>query len=414
MFDFNFRSDGSSVFGSNRRFTTTWSTGLAWNIHQEPFMKNLGHVFNIFKIRGSIGNPGNQNFGGAQINTVYKFDNWMLNGFGSGLIVDGFGNPNFDWQKTTDFNVGTDLSMLNNRFHVSFDSYLKTTNPLAIFLRIPSSVGTTRMVTNLGKQINQGISGTIKYSVLYNPSKRVNYTISLSFARNSARYEEIGNALDQFNQDNKKNASGDLLRYYDGASTSSLWSVPSLGIDPASGREMLLRKDGTMTFNYSNEDEVEVGNSRPTLEGVFGHSLMYKGFSLSLYFRYSFGADLFNTALYTKVENISTSGLAQNQDRRALYERWQKPGDIAKFKGIDITSGTPITSRFVEEDNYFSLESARLGYSFVSDQLRSIGLESLSLNAYVNDIFRISSIKRERGIDYPYARSVSFALSFTF
>lgn len=417
LLDFNLRSDGSSVFGSNRRFTTTWAAGLGWNVHQEPFMKNLSHVFNVLKVRSSIGNPGNQNFGGAKINTVYEFDNWMLNDFGAGLLVSGFGNPDFDWQKTLDFNFGTDISMLDNRFHITFDVYNKTTNPLAIFLKTPSSIGTLTMTTNVGKQVDKGISGTVKYSALYNPAKRINYTISLNFRRNKGTYNEIGTALDQINKNNQESkvkTSSSLLRYFDGGSTTSLWAVKSKGIDPASGEEMLIKKDGTMTFTYDTADQIEIGDTRPTIEGVFGHTFMYKGFSLNLFFRYSFGADLFNSALYDKVENISDAALANNQDKRALYERWHKPGDIAKFKSIAMTSNVPITSRFVEEDNYFSLESAKIGYTFMADQLRGIGLESLSLSAYVNEIFRVSSIKRERGIDYPFARSVSFALSFTF
>lgn len=61
LMDFNLRADGTSVFGSNKLFSTTWSVGLAWNVHNEEFVKQLGWVNNL-KIRGSIGNPGNENF----------------------------------------------------------------------------------------------------------------------------------------------------------------------------------------------------------------------------------------------------------------------------------------------------------------------------------------------------------------
>ena len=102
-----------------------------------------------------------------------------------------------------------------------------------------------------------------------------------------------------------------------------------------------------------------------------------------------------------------------NQDKRALYDRWQQPGDIAPFKNIADAGSTPMSSRFVQKENTLTLESFQVGYEFDPDFARKLGISGLRLNAYMNDIFRISSIKEERGTSYPFARSVSFALSFT-
>ena len=204
------------------------------------------------------------------------------------------------------------------------------------------------------------------------------------------------------------------MRYYDGGSPTSLWAVRSLGINPTDGREVFLTKDGKYTFEYDVEDEVIVGNSEPKLEGVVGSVLYYKGFSFSLYFRYSLGADVFTEATYKKVENISESQLKYNQDKRALYDRWQKPGDIAKFKGISLTETTPISSRFVMRENYIKAESISIGYDFDSESIQKLGIQSLRLQANTTDLFRISSITEERGIEYPFARSFSFSLSIMF
>ena len=100
LLDVNLRSDGSSVFGSNKKFSTTWAVGLAWNIHNESFIKDNTDLFSMFKIRASVGNPGNQNFGAYNTITTYKFNNWMLNNFGTGILVDAFGDPDLEWQKT--------------------------------------------------------------------------------------------------------------------------------------------------------------------------------------------------------------------------------------------------------------------------------------------------------------------------
>lgn len=150
------------------------------------------------------------------------------------------------------------------------------------------------------------------------------------------------------------------------------------------------------------------------MEGCNRYTFSYKGFSCNLDFRYRWGGKAFNSALYNKVENISFAGLSKNQDKRALYDRWQEAGDIAPFKGISLTESTPMSSRFVEKDNSIALESLRIGYEFDSRRLQKIHMRALRLNAYMNDIFRISSIKTERGISYPFARSVSFSLSAAF
>ena len=414
LLDFNIRSDGSSVFGSNKRYTTTWAVGLAWNLYNEKFMAGASQLIDMLRFRASIGNPGNQNFGSFQTFTTYRFDNWLMNGFGTGVIIEGYGNPDLKWQKTLDKNIGMDLSMFGNRFHVTLDLYHKNTDPLLAVIGIPSSVGTSQMLTNIGRQVEKGINGTIKYSPLYRPEERKNYTISVNFRTSKAEYAHIGNKLDQFNTENKSTNSTSLSRYYDGGSPTALWSVRSAGIDPSSGKEVFVKKDGTYTFQYDYDEEVVVGNSRPKIEGVIGNTLYYKGFSCSLQLRYSLGGDVFNNALYSKVENISSEGLKSNQDKRALSQRWVNPGDIAKYKDISLTEYTPISSRFVQKNNYLSIESVRLGYEFGPELVRRIGMSQLSLNAYMNDIARFSSIKSERGIDYPFARTLSVSVSATF
>ena len=111
LLDANVRMDGTSVFGSNKKFTTTWAVGVAWNIHNEDFIKDNTDVFDMLKVRTSIGNPGNQNFGSYNTITTYQYNNWMQNNFGTGLLVSTFGDPDLQWQKTKDINVGFNLSI---------------------------------------------------------------------------------------------------------------------------------------------------------------------------------------------------------------------------------------------------------------------------------------------------------------
>lgn len=410
LLDVNARLDGASVFGTNKRYTGTWAVGLAWNLHNERFMENAEWLDRL-KVRASVGNPGNQNFSTFQSYTTYIFNNSIQNAFGPSMLVDNFGNPDLKWQKTLDRNVGFDLTMMGNRLNVNFDYYNKLTDPLLAYISVPSSVGEKTVLTNLGGQLTKGVSATVKYSPVYRPADRINWTLSLSMKHQTARYRDIGNSLDQFNRQNR---NVNLVRYYDGGSPTSLWAVESLGINPGDGREIFRTKEGKYTFEYNVEDEVIVGNSEPKLEGVLGSVLYYKGFSFSMYFRYSMGADVFTAATYRKVENISESQLQYNQDKRALYDRWQTAGDISKFKGISLTETTPISSRFVMRENYIKAESISVGYDFETEAVERLGIRSLRLQANATDLFRISSIKEERGIEYPFARSFSLSLSLMF
>ena len=121
------------------------------------------------------------------------------------------------------------------------------------------------------------------------------------------------------------------------------------------------------------------------------------------------------SALFNKVEGLGDGDLQYNQDKRALYDRWQKPGDIVKFKRIDDVSVTPMSSRFVADDNTLECKSISLGYETTqATWLKSVGISSFSFRIYMNDIFRLSTIKDERGIDYPFQRAVSASMNIRF
>lgn len=409
LVDATVRSDGSSIYGSSRQFSTIWSVGLGWNIHKEPFLSSSAWI-NQLRLRGSIGNPGNQNFDDYISMKIYRYNNENRNPFGASAIISNMGNKNLRWQTTLDRNIGVDFTTLENRFRLTFDYFVKNTDPLLVLLTLPSSTGVAQVAQNIGEQMTNGLTLTTDYTILRRED--INWRVNLNLRRIKSEYRKMGNQLNNFNLANR---SRNMARYYDGGSPSDLWTVRSVGIDPATGREIFLNRNNEQTFVYNYQDEVVVGNSEPDVEGVIGTSFLYKGFTASVNLRYRLGGQAFMKTLYDKVENISTQNVVLNQDKRALYDRWQKPGDNAKFKSISRTEYTPMSSRFVADNNMLVGESFSLGYeTSKASWLRAIRASSVTFRAYMNDIFYISTIKNERGLDYPFARSVSFSAAVRF
>ena len=411
LMDFSLRTSGSSVFGTSRKYNTTWSVGLGWNLHKEKFIMDHVAWINLLKLRASIGNPGNQSFDSAQSLLTYSFQYGSMNYFGLGAVLSQIGNPDLEWQITVDKNIGLDVTLFNKRFSLTADYYYKVTDPLLIKVSTPLSSGTSTYMTNAGEQVSQGLTASVSYYIFQNFEERFSWMVRANVRTQKTRINKIGNKLSTLNASGK---GENTVRYYDGADPDDIWAVRSAGIDPSNGKELFYAKDGGYTYDFTYDDEVICGNTRPDVEGVIGSSLNWKGFSVSLNFRYQMGADVFNEALYNKVENISRSDLNKNQDKRALYERWQEVGDIVHFKDIASAASTPMSSRFVQTENVLTLESLYLGYEFYNGWIEKLGLSSLKLQFSMRDVFRASTIRSERGISYPFARSMEAGLSFNF
>lgn len=412
LLDFNLRSEGTSVFGRTKRFSTTWSAGIAWNIHNEKFVKENAPVINLMKVRFTYGNPGTQNFDAYQAMKTYMYTSDNMNMFGNSVIIDKFGNKDLEWQRTNDMNFGLDVALFKNKLRITADGYKKTTDPLLVVISSPASMGVVSIYSNFGGQVSWGYSFSVNYTIMRTDD--LIWSVNFNNRYGESYFTNIGDKLNYLNKDNI-GSSSQLRRYYEGTSPDDMWAVRSLGIDPATGHEMFLDKNGRETFKWEATDEVIVGNTRPDAEGVIGTSFSWRGFSASLNFRFRIGGQVQASALMNKVENITADGVHENQDRRALVDRWQKPGDVAKYKNIKDLSPTKMSSRFVLTENTFSGESISIGYDATIPWLKkNVGVSGVTVRAYMNDIFRLTTFKEERGLDYPFARSISFSLGLRF
>lgn len=406
--DFIYRYEGSSKFGKNTRFAPFWSVGSGWNIHNESFLKGKG--IELLKLRASVGYLGNISFEPYQAITSYNYaagNNYVK---GIGAIPKTIGNPDLRWERTLTSNVGVDLTMFKGRWDLTFDAYIKNTDDLLVNVTKAPSVGVASARENLGAIENRGVE--LRTRVVPISTKQLQWSISATYAYNKSKIKQISNALMSKNEENR-NATGKapLPIYEEGGSLTAVKVVPSAGIDPATGREVYIKRDGSYTFDYDARDKVTFGDESPLGQGSLSSYLTYKQWSASASFGYSFGGVVYNQTLVTRVEGANPKN---NADERVFNDRWKKPGDYAKYRNIADYSVPQQTSRFVQVNNYLTLQSLSVAYEFTPWQIRKLGLTRMRLELLTNDLFYLSSIKRERGLDYPYARSVEMSVRFSF
>lgn len=412
--DLSYRASASSLFGKENRWGHFWAAGLGWNLHKEHFLKNASWL-KQFKLRASTGYTGAQNFSSYQALATFGYyqtqvyDNWI----GSYLMA--LPNDNLKWQKTLDYNIGIDINVMN-RLSVRYDYYTQKTEDQLLALTIPPSMGFRSYMENLGSTENKGMELKLNAHLLYDPASNRYLSTFFSIAKNSNKLKKISNALKSYNDEVDSEIQGGKtnkpqLHFIEGESMNAIWAVRSLGIDPATGDEVYLTKNGDKTMVWRTEDQVVCGDAMPKYTGTFGVNVDYKGVFMNMSFYYQLGGQVYNQTLVNRVENAYV-GL--NVDKRIYDAVWKQPGDIVDFSYSPAKVTKP-SSRFVQDLNELRFSTLNIGYDFRNTELLTrLKISQLKVSFYMNDIFRASTVKVERGLDYPFARTYSFSLQATF
>lgn len=407
--DLSYRASASSLFGKENRWGHFWAAGLGWNLHKEHFLKNASWL-KQFKLRASTGYTGAQNFSSYQALATFGYyqtqvyDNWI----GSYLMA--LPNDNLKWQKTLDYNIGVDINVMN-RLSVRYDYYTQKTEDQLLALTIPPSMGFRSYMENLGSTENKGMELKLNAHLLYDPASNRYLSTFFSIAKNSNKLKKISNALKSYNDEVDSEIQGGKmnkpqLHFIEGESMNAIWAVRSLGIDPATGDEVYLTKNGDKTMVWRTEDQVVCGDAMPKYTGTFGVNVDYKGVFMNMSFYYQLGGQVYNQTLVNRVENAYV-GL--NVDKRIYDAVWKQPGDIVDFSYSPAKVTKP-SSRFVQDLNELRFSTLNIGYDFRNTELLTrLKISQLKVSFYMNDIFRASTVKVERGLDYPFARTYSFS-----
>lgn len=424
--DGTFRQSASSQYGASSRWGQFWSAGASWNLHNESWLRDKG--IKQLRLRASVGSTGSQS--SAAYNAIGSYEYFLDKNYHGWMAAQltGMRNPDLKWQEKREYNLGLDFNY-KNRYSLTFEYYNAVTNNALNPLTLVPSTGFTSVQENVGKVQNRGFDLKMAATVWQRPEDRSYLNFSVMISRNKNILKEVSEAMRAYNEDQNAVAKGDnkpLNKFYDGVSMDAIWAMPSLGIDPANGREIFLVEDANgvwrRTYTYDASRQVVCGDAMPKFSGNAGISFEYKGFGINAVILYQYGAQMYNQTLVDKVENAD---LNYNVDRRIYTDRWRKPGDQKPYKGIqrltladkelfDIDDTTYPTDRFVQDRNELSISSLQVSYDFFRHEfIKRIGLERLQVKFNMNDLYTFSSVKIERGTSYPFARTFNVSLNFT-
>jgi TonB-linked SusC/RagA family outer membrane protein len=434
------RADGSSRFGSESLWGYFPSAGFSWNITDEDFAKNLKGVTEA-KLRLSAGTTGNQEIGNylslASIGSVnYAFGGTIQ----TGLAPTRLANPDLKWEKTNQYNIGLDLSLLDRKVNFVFDVYYKKTNDLLINVPIPLTSGYATVLQNIGGVENKGIEiGLITENL---KTEDFSWNSNLVFSANRNKVVAIGNGVDQFFP---VVPNGSLMQQQpvtvkEGSPLGTFWGYKTNGIFQTQEEintqpkinSLANTKVGDRKYVDTNGDGIisaadkgDLGSSQPKFVASLSNTLSYRDFDLQFSFQGAFGGKVFN-ALNQQLE-ISTLGTNASS---ALEDRWTATNPSNEIPRASSSPLGIVSERYVEDASFLRLKLITFGYTFPKSLSSKIGTKSIKLYVSAENLItwtkytgydpEVSSYEQNNlypGIDfgaYPNSKTFITGLNVTF
>ncbi|ARS36029.1 SusC/RagA family TonB-linked outer membrane protein [Pontibacter actiniarum] len=402
------RRDGSSRFGSDRRYANFGSVGLSWIVTDEGFMAGLrDNVLNELKLKASYGSAGNQaletDFASREL-----FARAVYNGV-SGLLQTQLANPMLQWERRTTLNAGFELATLQGRLRVTGEFYNALTSDLFLNRQLSRTSGYSSLVTNVGELRNRGVEMSLEGDLLQLKDFTWSATISLTYNKNEIT-KLVGNDSEIEN--------GIYINRV-GEPMNSLYLVRYAGVNPTTGDPQFYTKEGEVTSVYNPNDRVVVGSVEAPLFGGFGTSVNYKGFELSAFFSFVRGNKVYNNDR----ANIENPQYLYDNLATSMLTEWRKPGDITQIPRWDATWYNDATTRMVESGDFLRLRNVNVSYALPKSLTGRMHVESIKVFAQGQNLKTWTgfagfdpevSTGILSGAQYPALRTVTFGLNIGF
>lgn len=421
--DFSYRIDGNSTYGSDKKYSSFYSAGIGWNLHNEAFLKG-NDVINMLRLKSSYGETGAAS--GALETDAYTYFNYVTDNRymnWTGAELGGLGNPDLTWQLTKEFNVGTEFGLWDNRVRGTFEYYIKNTNNLLSSMDMPLSMGFPSYRANIGEVKNNGWEASLQAYIIRDRARQFNWLIGGQLVYNKNKITKLSKAIkDQTEafmmsdriESNTDTGTGIQNLFYEGYPQNAIYAVRSLGIDPSTGNELYLDKDGNFTDVWKESNKVYCGSADPKYRGNLNTMVQWKDFTLNASFGYYWGGKMYNSTLRDRVEVTLNTIAQRNVDERVLTSRWYQEGDVVFFRRLGATT-SKASSRYVMDNNVLELQSVSLQYKLHNNWLMNhFKLQSAIFAVNMNDLIHWGTIRMERGTSYPFARNIQASVKLLF
>lgn len=405
-FNANVRRDGSSRFGSNKRYATFSSIGASWMISDEAFMQASKTWLNSLRVKVSFGTAGNQEgIGNFESKTLFGRTTYAGNSFYS---FAQYGNPDLQWETKQTLNLGVDFSMFSNRLRGTVEVYNTLTKQLFVDRRISLTSGDESYNANLGKLENRGIEVSLNGTIIR--MRDFTWDMGINFTYNRNRVKELyGNTTEQING---------LTITKVGKPINTWYLVEVAGVDPQTGEQLYKKADKSITNTYDPSDRAVLGTADAPYFGGYTNTFNYKGIELSVLFTYAFGNYLFNN----DKQNLENPGYLYDNLSVNMLREWRNPGDITDIPDPN-NAYNASTTRFLEKGDFIRLRNITLGYTLPQSLVSKIKLRSIRVFAQGQNLWtktdflgydpEVSSAVL-RGAQYPALRTVTFGLNVGF
>lgn len=393
---FTGRVDGSSRFGDNNKYGVFPSVGLGYVISNEPFMQGMGNTISELKLRTSWGITGNTEIPTYQSLGTISTATTLINGTRAPIsYVNRLPNPDLEWEKTRQFDIGFDLSVLDRALTFSFDYYHKLTTDLLLDRPVPSSSGFSAVRDNIGSVSNRGVEVLVKAFPVSTSS--LNWDTNLNFSYNINEIEKLGeNNEDIFPGPNWVSGSQTILRV--GEPLSSFWGFERLGTWGTDEAAAAAEVGAIPGEAKRSADRRIIGNGLPKWTGSFINNVFYKNFDFTLDIQFVADVDILQQFFHSTEDRTGlASGLAST-----LYDAWTEDNQNTMVQqirnGVYSGQNSEVDSHWVTDGSYIRGNLISLGYTFNDVMAKSKGLRNLRVYGNVQNAFLIHS-KDFKGYD---------------
>ena len=470
-----FNADASSKFGSNNRVGYFPSVSAGWIISDESFMKASSGWLSMLKLRASFGVTGRQpddgnnylsyntysigagSFAGSNSPQTGQNISFTYNGVPaiSPNFSAGLANKNLTWEHSQEANIGVDLSLLNGRFNLVSDVYVRNTNQGIFSLVLPITTGFSTITTNAIGTRNSGIEAQLTAHWL-KPTSKLQWETDFNIAYNKNMITSLPNGGRDIivNQ----GATSYLLRrghpineFFLFQATGVYKTDADVPFNPVTGAVLNfygypfrggdpiwkdLNGDGVLDQN----DYAPSGDPNPRVTGGFNQIFSYHNFSLAIFCTYTLGREIYNDYLVGKLSGLVPTNDGDPNALHAIAHNafpdlsginyWQNPGDNALYPSLSSFLGTrykyaAVSSQWVENGDYMRVKTVTLAYAFNPSLLQHLHLSRLRVYGMVDNlhIFQKALVPDAEEVDpfgiyngngYPIPKKFTFGLDMSF